>query len=138
MWKPQAAAVIAAIVALSGCAALQGQEANDSENILTQAGFTKQPYSAAQGATRVGGGPLPARQLTKVSQNGNTEYEFYDPKFCQCVYVGGASEYSKLQELRKDRAADHAWYLSHWNPAGGNSPDPSTWGPWEPEGLDVK
>ena len=137
MWKPQAA-VVAVILALSGCAALQGQEAGDSESILAQAGFTKESYSAAQGATRAGGGPLPARQLTKVAQNGSTKYEFYDPKFCQCVYVGGEQEYSKLQELRKERVADHAWNLSSWNPAGGNSPDPNVWGPWEPEGLDLK
>jgi hypothetical protein len=137
MWKPQAA-VVAAIVALSGCAALQGQTAGDSENILAQAGFTKQPWSAAQGATRAGGGPLPARQLTKVSQNGSTAYEFYDPKFCQCVYVGGAQEYSKLQELRSARVAEHNQLLRSWNPAGGNSQDPAVWGPWEPEGLDVK
>jgi uncharacterized protein YceK len=136
MWKPQAA-VVAAIVALSGCAAIQDHNAADSENILAQAGFTKQPYSAAQGATRAGGGPLPARQLTKVSQNGSTEYEFYDPKFCQCVYVGGEQENAKLQELRKDRAADHARNLRDWNVMA-NSPDPNVWGPWEPEGLDVK
>jgi uncharacterized protein YceK len=136
MWKPQAA-VVAAIVALSGCAAIQDHNAADSENILAQAGFKKEPYSAAQGATRAGGGPLQARQLTKVSQNGSTEYEFYDPKFCQCVYVGGEQENAKLQELRKDRAADHARNLRDWNVMA-NSPDPNVWGPWEPEGLDVK
>jgi hypothetical protein len=137
MWKPQAA-IVAALVALSGCAVLQGQEASDSENILAEAGFTKQPYSAAQGATRAGGGPVPPRQLTAVSQDGNTAYEFYDPKFCQCVYVGGPQEYAKLQQLRSARVTDHAWNLSSWNPAGGNSPDPNVWGPWEPEGLDLK
>ena len=136
MWKPQAA-IVATLLALSGCAAFQGRTASDSENILAEAGFTKQPYSAAQGATRAGGGPLPARQLTRIAQNGgDTAYEFYDPRFCQCVYVGGAPEYSKLQELRKARLADHAQYLSAFNPMS-NSPDPHLWGPWEPEGLDV-
>ncbi len=136
MWKLQAA-VAAAILALSGCAAIQGQTAGDSENILAEAGFTKQPFSAAQGATRAGGGPLPARQLTAVNENGSTAYEFYDPKFCQCVYVGGPQQLAKLQELRKARVADHAQNLRGWNPQG-NSPDPNVWGPWEPEGLDLK
>ena len=136
MWKPQAA-LVAVIVALSGCAALQGQKAGDSENILAEAGFTKQPQSAAQGATSAGGGALPARQLTRVSQNGNTAYEFYDPQFCNCVYIGGAQEYAKLQELRSARVADHAKNLQAWSPMS-NSPDPNVWGPWEPEGLDLK
>ena len=137
MWKSQAAAVVTAIVVLSGCAALQGQEAGDSENILAQAGFTKRPFSAAHGATRDGGGPLPARQLTKVSQNGDTAYEFYDPKFCQCVYVGGAQEYAELQRLRSARVAEHDQLVRN-TLAGSSDAGPALWGPWKPEGLDVK
>ena len=134
MWKPQAA-IAAAILALSGCAAIQGQTATDSENILAEAGFTKQPQSAAQGAA--GGGTLPARQLTKVAENGNTAYEFYDPQFCQCVYVGGPQEYAKLQQLRSARAAEHAWNLRAFSTQA-NSSDVNLWGPWQPEGLDLK
>ncbi len=136
MWK-QSAALAAAMLALSGCAAFQGQMAGDSENILAQAGFTKEPQSAAQGATRADGRPLPARQLTTVSANGDTAYEYYDPKYCQCVYVGGAQELAKLQELRKARVAEHAQNLRMWN-VQANGADPSTWGPWLPEGLDPK
>src|SRR5260370_6777909 len=104
MWKPQAA-LVAVIVALSGCAALQGQTASDSENILAEAGFTKQPYSAAQGATRAGGGPLPARQPTRGSQKRDTPDEVYDPKVFHCVYLGGAQGYTKLPELRSPRVS---------------------------------
>ncbi|MEA3193767.1 MAG: hypothetical protein QOD26_2100 [Betaproteobacteria bacterium] len=136
MWKPQGV-LAAAMLALSGCAAIQGQMAGDSENILAQAGFTRQPQSAAQGATRADGKPLPARQLTTVSDNGNTAYEFYDPKFCQCVYVGGEAELAKLKELRSARVAEHAQNLRMWSvPA--NGADPSTWGPWQPAGLDPR
>jgi uncharacterized protein YceK len=134
MWKPQAA-MAAVILALSGCAAIQGQTAGDSENILAEAGFTKQPQSAAQAAT--GGATLPARQLTKVDQNGTTAYEFYDPQFCRCVYVGGAQEYAKLQQLRSQRVADHTYALRSFS-APNNTSDVNLWGPWQPEGLDVK
>ena len=136
MWKSQAA-LAAAILALSGCAAFQGQMAGDSENILAEAGFAKQPQSAAQGATRADGRPLPARQLTTVSDSGNTMYEFYDPKYCQCVYVGGADEFAKLKELRSARVAEHAQNLRMWS-VPTNGADPSTWGPWQPAGLDAK
>ena len=136
MWKPQAA-IAAAMLALSGCAAIQGQAAGDSENILAQAGFTKEPRNAAQGATTATGTTLPARQLTKLTENGATAYEFYDPDFCRCVYVGGENENAKLQELRKARLAEHAQNLSSWNPMS-NSPATNVWGPWEPEGLDPR
>ncbi len=89
MWKPQAAAVVTAIVVLSGCAALQGQEAGD------------------------------------------------DPKFCQCVYVGGAKEYAELQRLRSARVAEHDQLVRN-TLAGSSDADPALWGPWKPEGLDVK
>src|SRR5258708_15316668 len=110
MWKQQTA-VAAVMLTLSGCAAIQGQSAGDAENILAQAGFTKEPFTAAQGASRLPGGPLPARQLTKVAQNGATVYEYYDPRYCQCVYVGGADELAKLQQLRSARVAEHAQNL---------------------------
>jgi hypothetical protein len=136
MWKSQAA-IAATILALSGCAAIQGQTAADSEQILAEAGFSKQPQSAAQGATGAAGGALPARQLTKVNHNGSVAYEFYDPQFCNCVYVGGAQEYAELQRLRSARVAEHDQLVRN-TLAGSSDAGPALWGPWKPEGLDVK
>jgi hypothetical protein len=136
MWKPQAA-IAATILALSGCAAINGQMATDSEQILAEAGFSKQPQSAAQGATGAAGGALPARQLTKVNDNGSVAYEFYDPQFCNCVYVGGAQEYAELQRLRSARVAEHDQLVRN-TLAGSSDAGPALWGPWKPEGLDVK
>jgi hypothetical protein len=136
MLKPQAT-IAAAMLVLSGCAAIGGMETRDSENILAEAGFTREVQSAAPGATAASGSALPARQLTRVAANGTTAYEFYDPNFCHCVYVGGPDEYAKLQQLRSARLDEHARNLRSWNPTS-NSPDPNVWGPWEPEGLDVK
>ena len=136
MWKSQAA-IAATILALSGCAAINGQMATDSEQILTEAGFSKQPQSAAQGATGAAGGTLPARQLTKVNDNGSVAYEFYDPQFCNCVYVGGAQQYAELQRLRSARVAEHDQLVRN-TLAGSSDAGPALWGPWKPEGLDVK
>ena len=136
MSKPQAA-IAAAILALSGCTAIQGLTAADSEQILAEAGFSKQAQSAAQGATGAGGAALPARQLTKVNDNASVAYEFYDPQFCQCVYVGGANEYAELQRLRSARVAEHDQLLRTAT-SGIADPDPQLWSAWKPEGLDVK
>ena len=136
MLSPQVA-IAAAVLALSGCAAIQGQNAKDSEQLLVEAGFQREPRSAAQGATRAGGGALPKRQLTAATQYDGTMYLFYDPDFCHCGYVGAGEEYAKLQELRKARADEHGKLMRMWN-VQANGPDPAVWGPWKPEGLDVK
>ena len=136
MLKPQIA-IAAAILALSGCAAIRGQTAADSEQILTEAGFARQAPSAAQGTTGATVVPLPARQLTKVNDGGNVAYEFYDPQFCHCVYVGDAKQYAELQRLRSARVAEHEKLL-RTSSAGIADPDPGIWGPWKPKGLDVK
>jgi hypothetical protein len=130
------AGIAAVMLAVSGCAAIQGQTAGDSEQILAQAGFARQ--SAAQGAAGAGTGTLPVRQLTAVNENGTAAYEFYDPQFCNCVYVGGPNEYAKLQQLRGARVAEHAQNLRAFIPSAGGAPDPNLWGPWQPEGLDLR
>src|SRR5688572_5787946 len=70
----------AAVLALPGCAYLQGQVAADSEEMLTQAGFQRYPLEEPG---------LPSRQL--VEDAGT--YKFADPDFCRCVYTGGAKQY---------------------------------------------
>src|SRR2546421_8868589 len=138
MRKPQAA-VAALLLALSGCAAVDGQLATDSEQILAQAGFRREtaPAGSAAGAISAAPQALKVRQLTAETQNGTTTYEFYDPEFCRCAYLGGPKEYAELQRLRQARAAEHQQLLRA-TLSGTSDPDPNLWGPWNPEGLDVK
>ena len=91
-----------------------GPQAADSEEILAQAGFQREPLD---------GPGLPARQLV---QAGNT-YRFADPDFCQCVYVGGEKEYAELQRLRAERIAERDWALRH--SSYGNTYSPSCGAP---------
>ena len=139
MWKQQTAIAVV-MLALSGCAAIEGQMATDSEQILAEAGFRKEaaPERAAQGATRGSGEEaLPTRRLAAATENGSKVYKFYDANFCHCVYVGGPKEYSELQRLRSARATEHAQLAGTWSPVS-NSADPKLYGPWMPEGLDPK
>jgi len=138
MYKTQAAIAVV-MLSLSGCAAVQGQLATDSEQILAQAGFRREaaPGGSAAGATSASTQVLKARQLTAETQKGTTTYEFYDPEFCHCVYVGGAKEYAELQRLRQARINEHQQLL-RTSLSGSADPDPALWGPWSPEGLDVK
>jgi hypothetical protein len=115
------AALVLAFV-LAGCSAIQSRTAADSEEILEQAGFQREPLN---------GPGVPARQLV---QDGAT-YRFADPDFCQCVYVGGANEYAELQRLRAERVAERDWTLRH--SSYGNTYSPLVWGAWNPRGLDA-
>jgi hypothetical protein len=108
--------------ALVGCSAIEARTAADSEEILAQAGFRREPLA---------GPGLPARQLVR---SGST-YSFADPEFCKCVYVGGEKEYAELQRLRAERIAERDWALRH--SSLGNTYSPSVWSSWKPEGLDV-
>jgi hypothetical protein len=111
-----------ALLTLSACAFVQGQTATDSEEILTEAGFQRQPLE---------GPGLPARQLVA----DGASYRFADPDFCRCVYTGGAKEYAELQRLKAARIAERNFALSH--ASYGNAYSPIVWGAWQPEGLNV-
>jgi hypothetical protein len=108
--------------ALVGCSAMQSQTAADSEELLAQAGFRRQP---------LGEPGLPARQLVR---EGAT-YKFADPDFCRCLYIGTESDYAELQRLRAERIADHEWYVRRAGAA--HSPHPQAWTAWRPEGLEA-
>jgi hypothetical protein len=136
MRKTQAV-IAAAMLTLSACAAIQGQVATDSEQILAEAGFHREASANSASGASAGARGLKVRQLTAETANGSTTYEFYDPDFCQCSYIGGAKEYAELQRLRSARLAYHQEALRS-SLAGAADPAPGIWGPWNPEGLDLK
>lgn len=116
-----AAVLLAA--ALAGCSAIQERAALDSEELLAQAGFRREPL------TEPG---LPERQL--VERAG--AYKFADAKFCACVYLGGPNEYAALQRLRAERIAEREWIMSRGS-VHGAAVDRTAWSAWKPEGLDL-
>lgn len=110
-------------VALAGCAAIQERAALDSEELLVQAGFRREPLAEPG---------LPERQLVESAGT----YKFADAKFCACVYVGGADEYAALQRLRAERIAEREWIMSRGS-VHGAAVDRTAWSAWKPEGLDL-
>lgn len=116
------AVVVILAVALAGCAAIRNQMAADSEEVLVQAGFHREPFDAPG---------LPARQLVQAGSS----YTFADPDFCHCMYVGSEREYAELQRLRAERIAERDWAMRRG--VYGNALSPLQWGAWKPEGLDV-
>ena len=110
-------------VALAGCAAIQERAALDSEELLAEAGFRREPL------TEPG---VPERQLVESAG----AYKFADAKFCACVYVGGADEYAALQKLRAERIAEREWIMSRGS-LHVAAADRTAWSALKPEGLDL-
>ena len=117
----------ASMLVLSGCAAIQSQGAADSENLLAEAGFKKAELEA--------GGPdnLQPLQLTKHGDH----YDFADPRFCKCRYTGGDKELTVLNDLRAARVRAHEYSVRAIGLTSAGA-DENGWGPWKPEGLDVR
>ena len=110
-------------LALAGCSAIQERAALDSEELLAEAGFRREPLTDTA---------LPDRQLVESAG----AYKFADAKFCACVYVGGANEYAALQRLRAERMAEREWIMSRGS-VHGAAVDRTAWSAWKPEGLDL-
>jgi hypothetical protein len=119
------ASFAATLLVLSGCAAIQRQQAADAKELLMQAGFRVRP------ADEPG---LPVRQLVAQSAAGATVYKYSDPESCNCLYVGGPGEYAELERLRLERVREHEELLRAWSPYA----PAAVWGPWNPEGLNLK
>jgi hypothetical protein len=124
----------AALLLLSGCAALHQQEASDSEHLLKLAGFQIRPADNAERQQDLA--QMPPRQIAARNQGGSTVYSFADPDNCRCLYVGGDKEYAELQKLRQARLDEHAEILARSE--SDRSIRSELWGPWNPEGLQAK
>ena len=112
---------IVAMVLLTGCATIRGLQARDTEELLTAAGFKKQPVDAADTKALDAGPPY---KLVSRTKDGTVQYTYADPDNCRCVYVGGAKEYAEYQRLAKERrrdderrrAAEAVWDRNSWGP----------------------
>lgn len=119
--------VSSVVLALHGCAAIQRQEAQRTDDLLAAAGFK----------ARVADTPAKVEHLTAMRplkittrvKDGNTIYSYADPVNCNCVYVGGPKEYQEYKRLEVERqisennrmaAEDAADAAMNWG----------LWGPW--------
>ena len=115
--------VAAALLTLSGCAAIRRQEAASTEQLLAAAGFQMQ---AADNPERVHDlTAMPPLKIVARSQDNNVRYTFADPYKCRCLYVGGSKEYSAYQHLVTEQqiAQERIW-------AEEDAMNWGLWGPW--------
>jgi hypothetical protein len=97
-------ALVAAVL-LAGCATVRRLGAPDTERLLMEAGFTRQPADSAMLAT------LTPYTLVNEHGDGATRYVYLDPRTCTCVFVGSRDAYAAYRRLALEEriAADQAW-----------------------------
>jgi len=89
--------LLAAIFILSGCAAIQGEQAKSTEELLAAAGF--QIVSADT--------PEELKMLNSVAPNkiqfsvrdNKPLYWYTDPNNCQCIWTGDQAAYDRYQQM---------------------------------------
>jgi len=98
--KSPFALVVAAAIAMAGCATSSQTSMQSKESMLVAAGFkTITPKTAAQKQKLQN---LPPGKVTMVQKKGKTYYIFPDPAQNQ-AYVGGPKEYQEYQQLRAEK-----------------------------------
>jgi hypothetical protein len=124
MSKITYALVAVALLAMTGCAAIQNSEAISAERSLAAAGFQmKMSTTPAQIAKTAA---LPQRSLTPTrGPDGQNFFVYADAQHCKCVYVGTEAAYDRYQklELRQQIAQNEEDASMNW----GGWDD---WGPW--------
>jgi hypothetical protein len=112
----------ATLVALSGCAAIERQEAADKEKLLAAAGFHMRLADNPERQQDLAS--MPPRKVVANRKDGKIVYTYADPQNCRCLYVGGPKEYGEYRRLQVNE--EIAEYRAE------ASMDWGAWGPWGP------
>src|SRR5262245_58594115 len=112
-----------AIVLLHGCASLQQQQVQATEDLLAAAGFKIKPADTSQKMTHLT--TLQPFKLIARSRDGQFVYTYADPQYCKCLYAGGPKQYQEFERLKfqKQQAATELMASEE------NAMDWGVWGP---------
>ena len=111
-------------VALVGCAAMQKDNTQTTEQTLSAAGFQMKLADTPAKLAQLQG--LPQRKLVPQQQNGAIRYVYVDAQYCQCVYAGTETNYQEYQKLALQRQIA----LEEVSAAQMDTMDWGMWGPW--------
>jgi len=87
--------------ALYGCASMQRQQTEATEELLAAAGFKIKPADTPQQMAHLT--TLQPFKLIARSRDGQFIYTYADPQYCKCLYAGGPKAYQELQRLKLQR-----------------------------------
>ncbi len=84
--------------ALYGCASMQQQQTEATEELLAAAGFKIKPADTPQRMAHLT--TLQPFKLIARSKDGQFIYTYADPQHCKCLYAGGPKEYQEFERLK--------------------------------------
>ena len=121
-------AVIAMVVVVAGCAAMEREEVQQTENLLAAAGFqlklAETPDKMLQLET------MQQQKLIRRLHDGKVMYVYPDAQVCKCLYFGTQAEYDKYRRL----ALQQQMAQERLNAAEMNENAAMNWGAWGPWG----
>ena len=93
------------VASLYGCASMQQQQTQATEDLLAAAGFKIKPADTPQKLAHLN--TLQPYKLIARSRDGQFYYTYADPQYCKCLYAGGPKQYQEFERLKfqKQQAA---------------------------------
>ncbi len=86
-----------AVAALAGCAAIQGDEAKSTEQLLAASGFQMVPAETAQQVEMLNS--LTPYKVQFSVRDNKPLYWYADPKKCKCVWTGNQAAYQRYEQM---------------------------------------
>ena len=124
--------LFALITLLGSCAAIEKQNAMDTERLLAASGFKMKLADTPQKMAALEG--LPQRKLVPQQHDGKVYFYYADATSCKCMYVGSEKSYQQFQNLANQRkmAQDYRWAAQANMDSRMNFGMWGHWGPWGP------
>jgi hypothetical protein len=123
-------AIVAVLaVILAGCAAIQNQQAIETERLLAAAGFQMRFADTPEKLRHLK--TLTQRKLTPHQRDDKVYYVYADATSCECLYVGTEKAYQRYQNLALQKEiAEEQRVAAQMNEDA--AMDWGMWGPWGP------
>jgi hypothetical protein len=126
-WLRWSIAGLALGATLAGCAAIDRHEAEQTEQLLSAAGF--QMRSADTPAKLADLQRLQQHKLVRHERDGETTYVYADAADCKCLYTGNQASYDEFQKLRvQEDVASQEMMAAEMNQQAAMNWE--MWGPW--------
>src|SRR5262245_1348362 len=126
MREARYAVTIGTIVLLGACAAIQRQDARQTESVLSAAGFQRRPADTPERIAHLK--TLRPLKLVPHMKDGRLLYVYADPKNCGCLYVGDEAAYERYHQLALQKQIAQEQLMT----AQMNEDAAMNWGLWGP------